>query len=363
MIGVFIPLILLNEGLRLWQVCAFYIGYGLFKLTLNYPIFKVINRRGPIAGLTVGNVAGAIYLLSIAGYTSTGAPEYLYLSALMLAVMNSFLWNSQHLHISTAMDESRKSRDLAMIANLGRLAGILSPLIGGAIAVTLGGGWLASLAAVVTLLSIVPLLRLEPRSSHIPEADLKYSMAYAPVRDLVGNVGFNAHTLVGVMVWPLYLAVFIPSFSKIGYIDAISTAVAVVVLHFTARRSDNGKNYNVLVEGTAMSSVVHMARVFASSNPFTITLISSFYDIALSYQANPWTSIYYAHAKKRGIRYILSMEIAGDLAYVAVWGVLGAIAYATESNAFFNVAFAIAAVAAWLVLLISRDPLLRESRG
>lgn len=357
MVGVFLPLILLNEGLEIWQVCSFYVAYGLIKMAVNYPVFKFLNARGTKPGLSLGYLAGALYLIGISLFVSTNNIILLLFSVSMMAVRNSLIWNSSHLHVSQKMDLSRKSRDLAIIANLARVASIISPVVGGVLAVTFGAGWLSAVAGVIVLLAIVPIIKLDdPNNLDNGRADnLRYSLKYAPKKDLIANFGFNAHTLVGGMIWPIYLAVFIPSFTQIGYIDAISTMVAVIILHFTARRSDKGKSYNVLVEGTAMSSLAHLSRVFASSNPFTITLVSSFYDIALSYQQNPWTSIYYSHAKRRKISYILSMEIVGDFTYVIVWGILGLVAYVTKSDLFFFVAFNFAAFTAWLSLLVSRD--------
>lgn len=357
LVGVFLPLILLGNGLQLWQMCGFYVIYGVFKILLNYPVFLVINRRGPIFGLSAGYAASAAYFVFLSSYIASDNILLLVCASLCMAIMNSFLWNSSHLYISKAMEESRKSRDLAMISNITRVITIFVPLIGGLLAVTIGSFWLTFIAAVISMLSIIPMISFggSKNFSHEPVNGLKYGFSGAPKRDLVANASFNAHTLVGVMVWPIYLAVFIPSFTQIGYIDAISTAVAVIVLYFTAKRSDKGKSHKVLIEGTAMSSIVHLSRVFASNNPFTITLISSFYDVALSYQLNPWVSIYYGHAKRRGLSYILSMEIAGDIAYIFTWGLLGVVAFATKSTVFFLVAFNFAAVVAWATLFITKD--------
>jgi ABC-type lipoprotein release transport system permease subunit len=101
--------------------------------------------------------------------------------------------------------------------------------------------------------------------------------------------------------------------------------------------------------------VTNIVRIFAYT-PLTIGIVSSVYQAALAYLQNSWVSTYYTHAKSKGSQYIISMEIACDLAYVAVWGVLLAvILVSANSNVFFVVAFIIAAVAAWGCLLISRQ--------
>ena len=356
LVGIFIPLLLLNKGLKDWQVCGFYVLYALAKLCINYPVTLLINRYGARLGLVSGYGAMAGFMVLLALYMASGQIWYLLLMAPLMALQNSFLWNSQHLHISRVMDASRKSRDLAMMANLGRVVGIFSPLIGGLIAITLGPVWLVGIAAIIILAAIIPVWHLDTLAGgHKPTNDLSYSFKYAPIRDLIANFAFNSHVAVGVMVWPIYLAVFVPNFGKIGIIASVATAIGVVVLHVVAKRGDSGKSYQVLIEGTAGSSLVHVGRILASSNPITITIISALYDIALSYQLNPWTSLYYAHARKRGINYIMSMEIAGDAAYVFLWGILGIFAYFSHNTVFFTVAFSFAAAVAWLCLFMRRE--------
>lgn len=358
---IFIPLLLLNRGLELWQVCGFYVLYAVSKLLINYPVTKLINRYGARVGLISGYsfMAGFMILLTI--YLAGGQYWSLLLMPPLMALQDSFIWNSQHLHISRVMNESRKSRDIAMMSNLGRIMGIFSPLIGGGIAILLGPAWLAGFAAIIIMLAIIPVWHLDKiAGGHQVSDDLSYSLKHAPARDLVAEFAFSTHTAVGVMVWPIYLAVFVPYFGQIGIIASVATAISVIIVHFIAKRGDKGESFRLLIEGSAGSSAVHIGRILASSNPVTLTVISALYDIALSYQLNPWKSLYYTHARKRGINYIMSMEIAGDLALVFLWSFLGIVSYFYHSNIFFTFAFAFAAVVVWLCLLMSGDKKLQS---
>lgn len=352
LVSIFIPLLLLNQGLELYQVCLFYVAYALIKILINYPATLVINRHGARIGLSVGYSVSFLFVLLLTAFISTGTLLLLYLMPLAKALQNSFLWNSQHLHISNAMNEARKGQDLATIANLKRVASIFAPMIGGFIAVSFGEVWLAGLAAAVIGLSIIPALKIH--DTHTVHK-LEYSLRNAPVRDLIANVGFNFHGAVGLMVWPIYLAVFIPNFDDIGIITTISTAFGVIVLQIIGRRGDKGKSHQVLLEGTAAASLAHAGRVLASSNPLTITVVTALYDLAIDYQMNPWVSLYYSHTRRRGINYIMSMEIAGDATYVLLWSLLGVVSYVSHDTTFFNVAFFSAAGFAWLCMLMTRD--------
>lgn len=357
LVVVFIPLLLLSNGLELWHVCAFYVAYALFKLAVNYPSARLINHYGARLGLIVGTASTAIFMALLTWYVTVPSQVWLLIPmALSMSVQNSFMWNSEHLFISRAMSMERKSRDLATMESLRRIVGVVTPMAGGFIAALAGQAWLTGIAAVIVALALIPVWRIDRLAGgHVKDENLRYSLKFAPWRDVVANFGFNAHTLVGVMVWPIYLAVFVPDFRDIGIITTIASLIAVVVLQVAGKRGDKGKSYQVLVEGTAGSSVVHIVRILASSNPVVITIISALYDVVLGYQQNPWASLYYAHARKGGINYIMSMEIMGDIAYMVMFGALGIVAYFTGDNTFFAVAFGVAAVVAWLCLLMRRE--------
>jgi MFS family permease len=357
LVVVFIPLLLLSNGLKLWHVCAFYAAYAACKLLVNYPSAKIINHYGARLGLIIGTGATVAFMLLLTlSIAQPSATWPLAVMALAMALQNSFSWNSEHLFISRAMNMERKSRDLATIESFNRIVGVATPVVGGFIAAFAGQAWLTAIAAVILAIAIIPIWRIDDTAGgHKKDDGLRYSLRFAPVRDVVANFGFNAHTLVGVMVWPIYLAVFVPDFRSIGIITTIASLAAVVVLQIAGKRGDSGKSYRVLVEGTAGSSAMHVLRILASSNPFTITVISALYDVVLGYQQNPWTSLYYAHTRKGGINYIMSMEIAGDAAYLLLWSILGVIAYVTGNGAFFTVAFGAAAVLAWLCLFMRRE--------
>lgn len=356
LIGIFIPLLLLHRGLQLWQVCGFYALYAFCKIWINFPSIRLVNKYGARFGLITAYSAMALCMLLLTLYIYDGAIWQVLLLALLTALQNSFLWNSQHLHISRVMDLSRKSRDLATMTNLKQAAGIFAPLLGAWIAVQFGAVWLAGFSALIIVLAIIPVWHLDKiGDGHVAVPNLRFDIRHAPLRDVIANFGFNIHSAVGTLVWPIYLAVFIPNFTHIGAVSAVSTAVAVITLHLSARRSDKGKNHTVMMEGIAGSSLVHLARILASSNPLTITFISSLYTIMLDYLCNPWTSLYYAHTKEKGISYITSMEIAGDLAYVSLWLILGIVAYFSHSTFFFTLAFGAAAVAVWLCSLMTKE--------
>lgn len=354
MSGVFIPLIILNRGAALWIIAAFYVAYACVKLVLNYPITHYIQRRGAHVGLGVGFFASGVLLACILGFSWIGSYWLLAIGSVALAVSNAFVWNSQHVHISRAMDESTKSSTIATIEIAGQFLDILAPVIGGIIGMVFGSAGLLIVSLSLLFVSIVPLRKMGQLTTKNATVQLRYDLSGAPARDLIANFCFNIETAVGVMLWPIYLAVVLKTFGSIGLVAALAAACTALTVWIAGRRGDAGKDRQVLTQGACMSSVSHVMRIFATT-PLSIGLVSVVYKSSLAYLGNAWTSTYYAHAKRYGLQYIMSMEIACDFAYLTLWSCLLVVLLLADVNTFFIVAFLIAAMAAWGCLLIAKQ--------
>jgi len=409
LIGVFIPLIILNTGAPLSLVAGFYATYALVKLVLNYPAALIIQRFGPHIGLGGGVVAGVLQLLAILLYANTRSLAALTLGAVALAITNAFLWNSQHIHISRIMDGATKSSSMATMEIIRQITTVAAPLIGGLIAATVGPSWVIAAAVIIAAAALIPLRDVaalyhqgsqvagareeegemkqagraeettsevgdvaQPRgphydtspvqrreevvfaANHTTATRLAYDFRGAPPRDIFANFCFNLDTAIGSFVWPMYLAVAIAGYRGIGVIAGLSAATAIATVWIAGRRGDRGHDRAVLRQGITASSVIHLLRL-AAATPLFITLLSAGYRAALAYFQNAWTSTYYHHAKKHGIAYVMSMEIACDLAYAALWSLILVLALTTSHTVLFNVCFIIAATASWGCLLISKQ--------
>lgn len=356
LVGVFIPLVILQSGGQMREVPAFYLVYAIFKLLINYSVVLFIQKKGAHAGVGMAFVAGALQMASILGFATKHEWILLAAGAISLSFTNALLWNSQHFFISKAMQDNSKSSSMATIAIINQLTGVAAPLLGGLIGTYLGLGFLLSLAVALCLVALFPLRGMgrdwQPESDVGPT--ISYNFSGAPIRDLLANFSFNIETAIGVMVWPIYLAVSVAKYNSIGLITAIAAIVSIVVTWLAGHRGDRGKDRSVLWEGVAISSIVDVGRIFVSSQ-FWILAVSSVYKASLSYFGNAWVSTYYHHAKKNGLQYIMSMEIACDLAYVALWSVLLIVLLSTSSKVFFVAAFVIAAIAAWGCLLVTNQ--------
>lgn len=360
-VGVFIPLVILQSRGQLWLIALFYLIYAFSKLCINFSAMKFIMKRGAHVGLGLGFLFGASQLFLILGYSINGNIALLVLGAFCLAAMNAFVWNAQHLFISRVMENTTKSSNIATIEIIGKSLSVIGPIIGGVIGFYFGSAWLLMVASLIILTTFIPLWDMGKLKIPNEQQPMKYNLSGAPIRDLAANFCFNVETTIGVMFWPIYLAVFLKTFTSIGIIAAIAALASIITTWVAGHRGDKGHDRSVLRQGVTVVSMVNIGRIFAYT-PLTIGIVSSVYQSALAYLQNSWTSTYYYHAKDKGPQYIISMEIACDLAYVAVWSVLLLVILAfSNASIFFDVAFIIAAIAAWGCLLISRQSSLNET--
>jgi MFS family permease len=352
LVGVFIPLIILHSGRSLTVVAGFYIAYAIIKLIFNYPTVRVIQRFGAHIALGCGFLAGALQMVSILLFNQTHSIWALLGGAGALAMTNAFLWNSMHVHISKIMDRTTKSSSMATMNIIQQVTSVAAPLIGGFIAAAFGSQWVLILALAFALVALVPLQRMgHLEDDGTPKVPIIYNLMGAPPRDLFANFCFNIDTTVGVMLWPVYLAVTIANFKAIGAISGVSALAAIIMTAIAGHRGDKGHDRSVLRQGITASSLIHVLRLLAVT-PLTITFLSVGYRSALAYFQNAWASTYYSHAKDEGVNYVMSMEIACDLAYIFFWGIMFLCALTGSRKLLFDVGFLIAASAAWGCLLI-----------
>lgn len=257
---------------------------------------------------------------------------------MLLALTYAFQWNAQHLHVSRVINMARKGQDIARIDAIDTLAASLAPATSAILALWLGSTWPLYVAIIAILGSTFWLRHIDGEAGgHQRVEGISYSLRHAPLRDLVANFAFNVHTGIGVIIWPIYLAVTLAGIQVIGLTATVSAIIAAGFLLFIGNRNDSAGTLRVLREGSWVTAAAHILR-FIPLTAITATIINVVWLLALRYQQNPWTSVCYAHTRQQGINYIMSMEIACDLAYVALFGgFLGLLTITEPVTAFMSI--------------------------
>jgi hypothetical protein len=349
--GVFIPLLILRSGGSLFMIAAFYLLFAIIKLVADFPAIVMIQRRGVHFGLGASFVCYAIELASILGYTRTHGLIFLIIGSVSLGLIDSFGDNARHIYVSAATEKSGKSSSIAIIEIFGQIADFTGPIGGALIGTLFGADWLLASGLLCLAFTIRPLASIGKLSILDQSTKLHFTLRNAPWRDVVADACFGSEETVSRILWPIFLAVILGTFSQIGVVTAISTLGTVVAIWVAGRRGDRGQNRSVLLQGVAGMSIVNWLRLAATSF-WPITLLGLGYRTTQGYGLNALNATYYSHAQDRGLPYIISIEIASDIGYLVTWSILFAIlAISKSSSVLFASGFIIAAITIWGALL------------
>jgi len=360
LISVFIPLIIIQRSSSLHDalqiIAGFYFITALVKMIVNVPAMLLINRVGAPFVLGFGFVINAVSLGCFLGYTiHVHDLAFLAAGAIFLGASGALSDDARHVYIAGSVEHEGISSSMATMSIIGQGADVTGPLLGALIGSLFGVNWLIIVALCLMSSSVIPLMRMSKvdRSKHAERP--RFSLRGAPARDIFANVCFTSDEALGIQLWPVYLAVILGSLSAISLVVSIAAGVTMVTIWLAGHLGDKGHDRSVMEHGIAGASIANAFRLLATT-PFLAGAASSLYGGSREFALNGLNSISYANARIRGIQYVASMQIACDIGYSSMWGIMLAIISITNgSNLFFKVAFAMATAIIWGILLISRQ--------
>ena len=307
---------------------------------------RLLNHFGARLGLIIARLAYIAYLLCLVGIVGGGPIWLVWVMAVMLAVTNAFQWNSQHFHLSRIIHMNHKGRDVAEIDFVDMFMASLAPAISALLAILLNSDWPLYFAIACIVVSMFWLRNIQKdERGVIEEQELSFSLKYAPKRDLLANFAYNISSATTVYIWPMYLALVLPQIGSIGIVATVGAVGASFFLLFIGNRSDKVGTVRVLNEGSVTTFFAHLFRLVPASLG-TVTAVNIFGMFAHRYQQNPWACTYLSHVREKGMKYIISMEIVCDLAYLSLFGLMYVILSAFGYRNGFAILFVIAALAA-----------------
>ena len=317
MTSLFVPIYLLSLGYNMVVISLFYLIYALSKLVYDIPTFHLVAKHSAKLGFSIGILSKIMSVLLLIAVDSR--ESLLFAIPLFMSLSDGFLWTSSHVHISGLLDKRKGTSQLGKLINLGRIAGALAPLAGGAIttAIDFQAALIASISIMV--LSLLPILKSVGAKDVVKDYTFKWLNIG---QDMLANFAWQGHTAVGFFVWPLYLFLFIDDYRSIGAVITFSVLASIGFTYWAGTRGDKGKLKKMLLESSIITSMVHFSRPFFSSF-IPLLSITTVADLVHSYQSTAWTAAYYKNARAEDtLNYVANMEIAGDLARILFWIVL-----------------------------------------
>jgi len=314
-VQVFVPLLLMQHGLALRDVFGFYAFGYIASALLVSPAVNFLASKGARAAFIIAYSATVVYqvLLGIIIEQGTIWGAVMKLAG-VLATANILHLVADAAHVAQGMTVSRKGRDNAYIQAAIGFAAIVGPLIGTAVAIYVGQLWLTVCAAALVILGLIQVLSIH-------EHDRPPPLAWgnrAPRRDMVAGGVYHCQASIGIVLWPVYLALAEPSVRAIGGIVVAASLIAFAVITLSAYRVDRGNGHDVLLATSVFVAGINLVRPWVVGAAH-LTLVTAAFSIVFAGYSVAWLSRYYHGVREKGLRYVRDMEIVGCLSEAAPW--------------------------------------------
>ncbi|PLS80993.1 hypothetical protein CYG49_03630, partial [Candidatus Saccharibacteria bacterium] len=318
LVGIFIPIFLLSNGMSLSSLCVLLILQNFFRFVLEPFVGRLIARFGAKHVLAISYPFSFIYILLLSLYVDFKTP--IAVIALIWAIADSLHWVSYQSAFSRAKHAKQAGKEISAIGILGVIVGAVGPFIGGLIAVTYGLNAAFIVASMLLLMAMVPLFQT---SETVKSERLSYKGLFKKVkRDLVAHAAISFDIVVSTTVWPLFMFFIVKDYLQLGAIVSLSFLLSIAALFFIGRLTDTKNKKKLIAVGSVGIGAIHAIRLLAVN--FWLALSVNLAALIVSpLLFTPLVSLFYEHADEtRRIEYVVLLEMAGDITRALFWVVL-----------------------------------------
>lgn len=268
MIGIFIPVYLFNLGYSVQDILLYYIYFwGSSMLFIGYSAGWFTAKFGPKHSMALGNLMLIVSLILLITLESVGWP--LYIIAMATVAYADLSWIGSQTEISKLSNTGNSGKVFAKNWVSGKLAGAVSPLVGGLIATFIDVRYSFVVALFFVTAALVVIIGGEEPVVKSQKLRLKRIKPKTLFPTMYGIFSLTIDYMAGAILWPLFIAAFIitgnSAYASLGAIVTAGNFISIAVLMITARYADKHGGSKILKFGSISMSMIHFARIFANS--------------------------------------------------------------------------------------------------
>lgn len=321
MIGIFVPLYLLQIGYDFRMVLLYFLLFHGIHALLVIPVAKLGSKIG-LKHLVILSMP----LLILFYLMLYSLPEYrwgLGILALVRGVGNCLFWVGYHSDFTKHSDHSTRGRQIGIAQSLFKVMNVVGPALGGIIIAGTGFKALFIISGLVIIAASVPLLL----SSDTPEPlrfNLKGLFKHQRKRDFFAYTALGIDTSINLVIWPVIMYMILSDYAKIGIVSSIGLFVGFIAVYFISKFSDQHRRLTLRIGGL-MNAIVQLARL-AVRLPMHVIMVNAAYGISQTAVHIPFNALSYDKAKDRLMKGIVFREISINLGWAlfflpfVIWG-------------------------------------------
>lgn len=282
LIGIFIPIYLLELGFTLDMVIIFMI-LMLLPIAVFSPFAAKISSRFGLKHTILFSVPLLICVFMLFVVIPILNPILLLMVAVFYGVQQSMYWVPLHSEFVRNTDKVHESEEVGNLIALPKIAAVLAPIIGAVVLQHFGFPVLFTLVIFLLILSVGPLFATGDYKRYF-RFDLK-SIEFSLDKNL-----YLAHSIQGVfyisefLMWPVFIYLTFGSLLSVGIAVALSGLGIAIFTFFMGKISKNINHRKLLGIGAIGYSITWFSRLFVTtvSDAFLVSFIGGMFAAIIS---------------------------------------------------------------------------------
>lgn len=205
-----------------------------------------------------------------------------------------------------------------------KVAGIVTPVLGGLVVAVWGFGSLFSLGMALVLLSSIPLffMKHHQHADEVSGGELKKWLRENRFRKAaLGFVGYHVHAISLVAIWPVYVFGQVGDYRRLGLVFSVTALAAVIMSWFAGRWFDRKTDRRWFKLGNLVTAFVWFVRGELESFK-AILAVDSVEKVPSAFFTLPYLGYVYGRARgKQAFSFMVYMEVINSVGAVGFWAV------------------------------------------
>tara|TARA_Y100000310_G_scaffold321543_1_gene379297 strand:+ start:250 stop:1356 length:1107 start_codon:yes stop_codon:yes gene_type:complete len=306
LVGIFIPIYLINIGYTIPNVLFFFALISLIIVMVMPLVSKFVSYVGIKHSMLYSiplMIIGYLLLYTLEQYAWP-----LWLLAIFFGVSNAIYWFAYHLDFSKFSDFKKRGSEVGRARIVTSVFLILGPAVGGFLLTFVGFKAVFIISAIILALSTLPLFA--SKDVHEPvNFSLKGLFKGQSFKDFLAFFGLGVESGIGLIIWPIFIFFTIMnSFHSMGLVFTLSLFFSTILIFVVGRLADMHRIIMLRV-GAVLNSLVWLIKLLVKT-PLQVFVADSFYGASKTVALVPYEAVSYDKANKSKdlVKYTLFRE-------------------------------------------------------
>lgn len=305
LIGIFVPIYLLNNGYGLSEVIFFSIILNLSHIIFIIPAAKFCAKYGFKHSMFVSIPFLVLFFFML--HSIKIWP--IYLVGAVYGINNALYYMGYNIDFARSSDKGKRGQEIGTAKIVSAIFIVFGPLLGGLLLTMFGFKVLFTVAAVLLFMSIIPLFLTkdvhEPFNFNFKDIKLLNFKG-----DILPYMSYGAETGASSVFWPIIIYfTILGNFNSLGLATSLMLFFGLIFMYFTGKFVDKNKR-KILRYGSLVNALVWLTRALIIT-PIQVFVVDSIKGISQTLYEVPFLALSYDKAaKKRLIEYTIFRELS-----------------------------------------------------